>query len=587
MKKIATILLLTTSLLSFAQPVIEGTYLPVRGTSITEIWDISSIITPPDSGINIVWDYSTEFTNPTAPYQIRTFHPDSIVNGHSFSQYFPNATHASYLTSPLNNITDSLYTYYIIDTAGLHMLGGFSIRQPVSNTMGYDTTSFINPSELLTPSIVEYGAVRYDTSKYVTYGNSFLGPVKVRGTKYKKMIGYSYGTLKMPNAVTYTAVLLTRQNIHTVDSIFLVSNNSYLTWQNSNFIDYSFLRNNTFGSSYLMYLNTNAANTAVNYGWYTVPVDFRSISGTVYDSLGNAVTKGEALLYRENSNFSKNDILDRDSLDGSGNYQFDSIPYGEYRVAIRADSIVYPNTFTTYYGDTSNWLDATPILTSLNLPGTGKNITLQYHPLPDPNGGEINGFIGLDLGVVRLGEPIPGIDIVVKKNPGGIAVQEVTTDLSGNFSLKKLPPLVSPFTDYSLFVDIPGLHMTGTYSDITVITGTIIDGLDFTVGTDSIHPNGGFLGVKEQYKNDILMGAYPNPYSSNTLIKINLSEKCDILLEVYNLLGEKIKTLDNSQKVSGSYSYNFNAKSLNYPAGIYIVKLSAGDKTSVLKIVEQ
>src|SRR3989304_3266207 len=121
MKKIATVLLLIFSLISFAQPVIEGTYLPVRGSFIKEIWDISSTITVPDSGVNIVWDYSTEFTAQTDTFQIKTFHPDSIVNGLSFSQYFPNATHASFLRSPLNNLTDSLYSYYIIDADGLHM----------------------------------------------------------------------------------------------------------------------------------------------------------------------------------------------------------------------------------------------------------------------------------------------------------------------------------------------------------------------------------------------------------------------------------------------------------------------------------
>ena len=586
MKKIYLFLFVILSLSGFAQqgPTVEGTYLPVRGTSVKNIWDVTSTISVPYPGVDTVWDYSNQFTSPTDTFQIKTFHPDSVVYGHCFSQYFPTATHASFLRSPLDNLSDSIYSYYIIDANGLHNIGGFNIRTATNNTIGYDTTSIINPSELLVSSSASYGMITYDTSRYVTYGILSNFPATIRGAKFKENIGYGYGTLKMPNGSVFNNVLLARQNIKTVDSVFLFG--SYYTTQTRNFINYSFIRNNTFGSSYLMYMDVNSANTVVNNGWYALPVDFSSISGTVYDSLSAPVTKGEALLYRENSNFAKNDILDRDSLDINGNYQFDSIPYGEYRVAIRADSTIYQNTFTTYFGDTSNWLDATPIFTSLNSPGTGKNITLQYHPAPPLNGGEINGFIGLDLNVVRLNDPIPGIDIVVRKNPGGTAVQETTTDFAGNFTLNKLPAL-SGGESYCLFVDIPGLHMAGTYCNIIVISGTIIDGLDYTVGTDSIHPNSGFVGIKEQYKRDNLVGAYPNPYSSNTLIKINLAEKCDVLLEVYNLLGEKIKTLDNSQKNSGSYSYNFNAKSLNLPSGIYVVKLSAGAKTSILKIIEQ
>lgn len=587
MKKIATILFLSSSLMSFAQaPIIEATYLPVRGTSIKEVWDkVPNTITVPDTGINKIWNYSNEFINGVDTFTIKTFHPDTLVNGLSFGQYFPTATHASYLRSPLNNLTDSLYSYYIIDADGLHMLGGFNIRAQTSNQVGYDTTAIITPSELMTPALVTYGMERNDTSRYVTYGKYNNIPIKIRGTKTKVMKGVGYGTLTMPNGAIFNNVLLARQIIHTVDSVFAAGSNTFMTVLVSDYIDYSFLRNNTFGSSYLMYLNANSGNTLINYGWYTLPVDFGSISGTVYESAGSTTptTNGEALLYRENSNFAKNDILDRSILDGSGNYLFDSIPYGEYRVAIRADSASHPNVFTTYYGDTSNWLDATPIITTTN--SSGNDIYLQYHPAPDPNGGEIQGHIGLDLSI-RIGEPIPGIDIVVKKNPGGIAVQEVTTDANGDFSLQELPPLVAPFTNYNLFVDIPGLHMSGTY-DIIVISGTVVNSLDFTVGTDSIHPNSEFVGIKEHYKNDNLLGAYPNPYSSNTVIKVNLSEKSDVLLEVYNLLGEKIKTIDNTQKPSGIHYYNFNAKSLNFPAGVYIVKLSAGNKTSVLKIIEQ
>lgn len=580
MKKIATILFLSSSLVSFSQaPVIEATYLPVRGTAIKEIWDITpNTLTVPDTGINKIWNYYGEFLGGIDTFKIQTFHPDTLVNGLSYSQYFPNATHASYLRSPLNNLTDSLYSYYIIDAEGLHMLGGFNIRAQSANNVGYDTTAIMSPSELLTPSIITYGMVKYDTSKYITYGKYSNIPIKIKGTKYKEMRGVGYGTLTMPNNAVFNNVLLAKQIINTVDSVFSLGSGTFMTVFPSSFVDYSFLRNNTFGSSYLMYLNVNINNTSTNYGWYALPVDFGSISGTVHDSINGApTTNGEALLYRENSNFAKNDILDKSILDGSGNYQFDSIPYGEYRVAIRPDSTNYPTAFTTYFGDTTNWLDATPIITTAN--STGNDINLQYHPV-STGSGIVSGSINLDSDI-RTSNPIPGVDIIVKKNPGGIAVQEVKTGISGDFQLNSLNN-----GNYELFVDIPGLHMSGTYN-IIVISGTVLNDLDFTVGTDSIHPNTEFVGIKELYKNDNLLGAYPNPYTSNTVIKINVSEKCDVLLEVYNLLGEKIKTLDNSQKTTGSYTYNFNAKNLNLPAGIYVVKLSAGNKTSVLKIIEQ
>lgn len=587
MKKIVTVLIFVSSLASFAQgPVIKGTYLPVRGTSIKEVWDTHNFITPPDSGINMTWDYSTEFASLTDTFQIKTFHPDSTSM--RFHQYFPTATHASFLRSPINNLSDSLYSYYIIDTGGLHMLGGFNIRAQTPNNVGYDTTAIINPSELMIPSSAGYGMVRYDTSKYVTYGKytspPFTNlPIIIKGKKYKKMIGYSYGTLKMPNGSIYNNVLLARQNVTTDDSVFVPGNPTAITRQLSSFIDFSFLRNNTFGSSYLMYLNANSTNTTVNYGWYTLPVDFGTISGIVYDSINehNPVHNGEALLYRENSNFARNDILDRDSLDINGHYHFDSIPFGEYRIAIRTDSAHYPRALTTYHGDSTNWISAPTIHTNSALTSVSP-IHLQYDTMPNGTG-SVQGIVNYD-GHIRAIDPIPGVDIIVKKNPGGSI--EVKTDTSqNNKGVFNFRHLING--NYTMFVDIPGLHMAGS-CNFNISNGTSITAFNCIVGTDSIHPTyGTTLNVNALSKNDNLMSVYPNPYSSSTTVKINVPEKSDVLLEVYNLLGEKIQTIEKAEKGPGVYSYNLNSKNIKYATGTYILKLNVGDKTSVQKIIQQ
>ena len=56
---------------------------------------------------------------------------------------------------------------------------------------------------------------------------------------------------------------------------------------------------------------------------------------------------------------------------------------------------------------------------------------------------------------------------------------------------------------------------------------------------------------------------------------------------MYNVLGQKIQTLDNAQKQTGIYQYSFSAKNLNQSSGMYFVKLTVGNKTSVLKLIEQ
>ncbi len=580
MKKITTVLLFLLSLTVFAQgpPVVEGTYLPVRGTSVKQVWNtVSGALSIPVSGANIVWDYSNQFPNAVDTFQVKTFHPDSTAM--RFHQYYPTATHASFIRTPIPaDPTDSLYAFFVIDSGGLHLLGGFNIKQV------HDSTAIIHlPGELLVPSTCTYGMTVIDTSKYTFYSNHYSGfPVKVKGTKAREMTGFGYGTLKLPGAI-YTNTLLAKQKISTVDSVFVDFNHSgtyvFYTIQVATYYFYSFVRNNTFGSSFLLHLKTNAANTSIVNGYYVLPVDFGSISGIVYDSINGApTTHGQALLYRENSNFSKNDILDRSTLDINGHYQFDSIPYGEYRVAVRADSMSYPTAFTTYYGDSTDWVSAPSIHTTAN--SSGNNIHLQYHPIPSGSG-IVHGNINYDS-QIRNNNPIPGVDIIVKKNPGGIATHEVHTNGLGNFSLSGLDT-----GHYEMFVDIPGLFMQEG-CNFVIANGTIINGFDCTVGRDTIHPVYGIVGVNEvMQKSDNLISVYPNPFSSNTTIKISVSEKADVLLEVYNLLGEKIQTIDQAEKLAGIYSYNFNAKILKHSSGIYILKLSVGGKISVQKIIQQ
>ena len=589
MKKIVTLFLLLSSITFFAQtpPVIEGTYYPVRNTSIKQVWDTTlGSMSIPAMGQNIVWDYTNlnnQFTHIADTFSFAFKDPSQTP----YASYFPSATHATFMRTPFTNFSDSLYSYWQVNHNGLYNVGGYSKKN------GYDTVLYTNPMEFYAPNLIHYLDNYIDTSHSTIYAKKLFGQrVKIKERKIKNSTVTGWGTLKLPNG-TYNNVICVTEVSAMIDSIFIdwSSNNNYVFAgaQPSSSKTYQFLRNNTFGSAYLMYLNSNPSNTQIKHGWYTLPVDFGSISGTVFTNTleTTPVTSGQAYLYRENSNFTKNDILAKANLDASGNYKFDSIPYGEYRIAIRPNIVSYPNAKITYYGDTTNWIDATSIITTTTT-SPGHKIHIQNHGTNLGTNG-ISGQIGLDLNIMRaasstlLIKPIPSIGIVVKKNPGTGAERVLVTDTAGKFNFALLED-----GNYTMFVDIPGLHMAGTYS-ISVIGGNVINGLDFTVGTDSIHPiNSTILGIKE-VKNTAgsFINAYPNPYNSFATVILNLPESANVLLEVYNTLGEKVQILDNSFRQTGNYKYTFSAKSLNYSSGMYFVKLTAGNKTNVLKIVEQ
>jgi photosystem II stability/assembly factor-like uncharacterized protein len=66
---------------------------------------------------------------------------------------------------------------------------------------------------------------------------------------------------------------------------------------------------------------------------------------------------------------------------------------------------------------------------------------------------------------------------------------------------------------------------------------------------------------------------YPNPFNPSTVISYSIPVKSFVTIEIFNALGQKIRTLVNSQKEAGSYTVNFNAE--NLPSGMYLYKLTA------------
>jgi len=70
---------------------------------------------------------------------------------------------------------------------------------------------------------------------------------------------------------------------------------------------------------------------------------------------------------------------------------------------------------------------------------------------------------------------------------------------------------------------------------------------------------------------------YPNPFNSYTTISYNLYFLCFVRVEIYNFLGQKIKTLISTKQNSGSYNIIWNGKDLNdqiVSSGIYFVKMT-------------
>ncbi|MBN1999364.1 aryl-sulfate sulfotransferase [candidate division KSB1 bacterium] len=81
----------------------------------------------------------------------------------------------------------------------------------------------------------------------------------------------------------------------------------------------------------------------------------------------------------------------------------------------------------------------------------------------------------------------------------------------------------------------------------------------------------------------ILEQNYPNPFNSRTEISFQIPKDEVVTLEIYNVMGQQIKTLVNGIKKSGNHCVTFDASELT--TGLYFYKLSARSFSQVRKML--
>ncbi len=81
---------------------------------------------------------------------------------------------------------------------------------------------------------------------------------------------------------------------------------------------------------------------------------------------------------------------------------------------------------------------------------------------------------------------------------------------------------------------------------------------------------------------------YPNPFNPETSINYQVKMDSDINIEVYNIKGQKVKTLVNEYMTAGDYKITWNGTDNNnqsVSSGVYFYKMKSGKFTSTKKMV--
>jgi hypothetical protein len=76
---------------------------------------------------------------------------------------------------------------------------------------------------------------------------------------------------------------------------------------------------------------------------------------------------------------------------------------------------------------------------------------------------------------------------------------------------------------------------------------------------------------------------YPNPFNPKTVINYQLPVSGDVVLTVFDILGNKVETLVDEYKPAGKYEVKFQATNLS--SGVYFYQLRAGSFVETKKMI--
>ena len=107
-----------------------------------------------------------------------------------------------------------------------------------------------------------------------------------------------------------------------------------------------------------------------------------------------------------------------------------------------------------------------------------------------------------------------------------------------------------------------------------------------TYGGLAEYNENGIVGVyetnfNENMVNNYLLTNYPNPFNPTTSIEYNLPQSSIVSIQIFNSLGEKVKTLYSGLQTSGSHEIVFDGGLL--PSGIYFYQIITKDFSQTKK----
>ena len=116
------------------------------------------------------------------------------------------------------------------------------------------------------------------------------------------------------------------------------------------------------------------------------------------------------------------------------------------------------------------------------------------------------------------------------------------------------------------------LTQTGTYAAFTTELPTGVG-------------EGGDSGLPRRFE---VRQNYPNPFNPTTVISYSIPVAADVTIDIYNVLGERVRTFRQGKQIAGTYSVIWHAdndRGEGVASGIYFYRVTAGNFQLTKKMI--
>ncbi len=283
------------------------------------------------------------------------------------------------------------------------------------------------------------------------------------------------------------------------------------------------------------------------------------IEGTVSSSTKGSIEGVVLMAFYEPDKF---EWFSYGYTDEDGDYSIMGLRSGNWKVFCWGDT----SYAFEWYDNKTSFNNATSI--TVSAPGTvsNKDFTLA-------NGGSISGYV-YDQG----GSPLSDCSVAAYETSfvwGGMSIKTDETSADGSYKIGGLAT-GGYWVEASTECNEQWWDHASSVLEATVVSVTMpgnVPNINFNMPSAVEDELGPETSRPESFE---LKQNYPNPFNPGTELQYSLRRSGQVTLEVYNLLGQKVRTLVNGYQRAGSYSLQWdgtNQQGMTVSSGIYFCRL--------------